>query len=83
MYFISEKLEDYVVQHTENEPELLRELSRETFQKILQPRMLSGHLQGRILSFLSKLIRPKKILELGTFTGYSAVSYTHLRAHET
>lgn len=73
MYFISEKLEDYVVQHTENEPELLRELSRETFQKILQPRMLSGHLQGRILSFLSKLIRPKKILELGTFTGYSAL----------
>ena len=73
MYFISEKLNDYVVQHTENEPELLRELSRETFQKILQPRMLSGHFQGRILSFLSKLIRPKKILELGTFTGYSAL----------
>ena len=61
MYFISEKLDDYVVQHTENEPELLRELSRETFQKMLQPRMLSGHFQGRILSFLSKLIRPKKI----------------------
>ena len=73
MYFISEKLNDYVVQHTENEPELLRELSRETFQKMLQPRMLSGHFQGRILSFLSKLIRPKKILELGTFTGYSAL----------
>lgn len=73
MYFISEKLEDYVVQHTENEPELLRELSRETFQKMLQPRMLSGHFQGRVLSFLSKLIRPKKILELGTFTGYSAL----------
>ena len=64
MYFISEKLDDYVVQHTENEPELLRELSRETFQKTLQPRMLSGHFQGRILSFFSKLIRPKKILEL-------------------
>ena len=48
MYFISEKLDDYVVQHTENEPELLRELSRETFQKMLQPRMLSGHFQGRI-----------------------------------
>ena len=73
MYFISEKLNEYVVQHTENEPELLRELSRETFKKILQPRMLSGHFQGRILSFLSKLIRPKKILELGTFTGYSAL----------
>jgi predicted O-methyltransferase YrrM len=73
VYFIPEKLDDYVVQHTENEPELLRELSRETFQKMLQPRMLSGHFQGRILSFLSKLIRPKKILELGTFTGYSAL----------
>lgn len=73
MYFIPEKLDDYVVKHTENEPELLRELSRETFQKMLQPRMLSGHFQGRILSFLSKLIRPKKILELGTFTGYSAL----------
>ncbi len=73
MYFISEKLDDYVVQHTENEPELLQELSRETFQKMLQPRMLSGHFQGRVLSFLSKLIRPKKILELGTFTGYSAL----------
>ena len=73
MYFISEKLNEYVVQHTENEPELLRELSRETFKKMLQPRMLSGHFQGRILSFLSKLIRPKKILELGTFTGYSAL----------
>ena len=73
MYFISEKLDDYVVQHTENEPELLRELSRETFQKMLQPRMLSGHFQGRNLSFLSKIIRPKKILELGTFTGYSAL----------
>ena len=59
MYFISEKLDDYVVQHTENEPELLRELSRETFQKCYN-QMFSGHFQGRILSFLSKLIRPKK-----------------------
>ena len=73
MHFISEKLDDYVVIHSEDEPALLKALTRETYQKILQPRMLSGHYQGRILSVLSKLIRPKTILELGTFTGYSAL----------
>jgi len=73
MYFISEKLDDYVVKHSEEEPALLKALTRETYQKILQPRMLSGHYQGRVLSMLSKLIRPKVILELGTFTGYSAL----------
>ena len=73
MHFISEKLDDYVVKHSEEEPALLAALTRETYQKILQPRMLSGHYQGRILSVLSKLIRPKAILELGTFTGYSAL----------
>ena len=73
MHFISEKLDDYVVKHSEEEPALLAALTRETYQKILQPRMLSGHYQGRILSVLSKLIRPKTILELGTFTGYSAL----------
>ena len=73
MNFISEKLDNYVVQHTENEPPLLKELSRATYQKVLQPRMLSGHYQGRILSLISKIIRPKKVLELGTFTGYSAL----------
>ena len=73
MYFISEKLDDYVVKHSEEEPALLKALTRETYQKILQPRMLSGHYQGRVLSVLSKLIRPKVILELGTFTGYSAL----------
>ena len=72
MHFISEKLDDYVVKHSEEEPALLKALTRETYQKVLQPRMLSGHYQGRILSVLSKLIRPKTILELGTFTGYSA-----------
>jgi len=71
--FISEKLDNYVVQHTENEPPLLKELSRVTYQKVLQPRMLSGHYQGRILSLISKIIRPKRVLELGTFTGYSAL----------
>lgn len=73
MHFIPEKLDDYVVNHSEKEPELLQQLNRETYQKILQPRMLSGHYQGRVLSILSKLIRPKNILEIGTYTGYSAL----------
>jgi len=73
MHFIPENLDDYVVSHSENEPELLQELNRETYQKILQPRMLSGHYQGRILSMFSKLVNPKNILEIGTYTGYSAL----------
>ena len=73
MHFISEKLDGYVVRHSEDEPVLLKALTRETYQKILQPRMISGHYQGRVLSVLSKLIRPKVILEIGTFTGYSAL----------
>ena len=73
MHFISQDLEDYIEQHSQNEPELLVQLNRETYQKVLQPRMLSGHFQGRVLSMLSKLIRPASILELGTYTGYSAL----------
>lgn len=73
MHFIPEKLDEYVVNHSEKEPELLQQLNRETYQKILQPRMLSGHYQGRVLSILSKLIHPKSILEIGTYTGYSAL----------
>lgn len=73
MHFIPEALDDYVVAHSENEPALLKALTRETYQKVLQPRMLSGHYQGRVLSMLSKLIRPKTILEIGTYTGYSAL----------
>jgi len=73
MHFIPEALDDYVVAHSENEPALLKALTRETYQKVLQPRMLSGHYQGRILSMLSKLITPKTILEIGTYTGYSAL----------
>lgn len=73
MHFISETLDDYVVAHSEKEPTLLQQLTRETYQKILQPRMLSGHFQGRILSILSKLVSPKTILEIGTYTGYSAL----------
>lgn len=73
MNFIPEKLDDYVVKHSEDEPELLQQLSRETHQKILQPRMLTGHYQGRVLSMISKLVKPKNILEIGTYTGYSAL----------
>lgn len=73
MHFISEELEDYAAQHSENEPDLLQKLNRETHQKILQPRMLSGHFQGRVLSMIAKLVNPKNILEIGTYTGYAAL----------
>lgn len=73
MHFISEELEDYIALHSENEPELLAALNKETHQKILQPRMLSGHYQGRVLSMLSKLVRPQHILEIGTYTGYATL----------
>lgn len=73
MHFISQHLEDYIEQHSEKEPALLAALNKETYQKILLPRMLSGHFQGRVLSMLSKLIRPLNILEIGTYTGYSAL----------
>ncbi len=73
MHFIPEALDQYVINHTQKEPDLLQRLTRETYQKILQPRMLSGPYQGRVLSMLSKLINPKNILEIGTYTGYSAL----------
>ena len=73
MYFLPEKLDDYIVSYSQEEPELLQQLTRETYQKILQPIMLSGPYQGRVLSMISKLINPKHILELGTFTGYSTL----------
>jgi predicted O-methyltransferase YrrM len=73
MHFISPELEDYIEQHSETEPALLAALNKETYQKILLPRMLSGHFQGRVLSMLAKLIRPLNILEIGTYTGYSAL----------
>jgi len=73
MDFLPEKINDYIESHSQPEPDLLQKLSRETWQKVLAPRMLSGHLQGRVLSMLSKLIQPKYILEIGTYTGYSAL----------
>ncbi|MGB2127940.1 MAG: O-methyltransferase [Flavicella sp.] len=74
MHFLPEKIDDYVVAHSQQEPELLQELNRETWQKVLNPRMLSGGFQGRLLAMISKLIQPKNILEIGTYTGYSALA---------
>ncbi len=73
MHFLSPSIEDYIRHHSEKEPELLRELTRETHLKVIQPRMITGHFQGRVLSMLAKLISPKYILEIGTYTGYSAI----------
>ncbi|HJN53999.1 MAG TPA: O-methyltransferase [Flavobacteriaceae bacterium] len=73
MEFISKKLSSYIKKHSAKESDLLKELSRETKLKILNPRMLCGSYQGRILSIISKLIQPKFILEIGTYTGYSAL----------
>jgi predicted O-methyltransferase YrrM len=73
MEFLDEKLEDYVNAHTSPESEILSDLNRQTHISVLQPRMLSGHLQGRTLSLFSKMIQPKRILEIGTYTGYSAI----------
>ena len=73
MEFLDEKLDKYVCAHSENEPLVLQELNRDTHVNILKPRMLSGHFQGRVLSLLSHMIQPKDILEIGTYTGYSAI----------
>ena len=73
MEFIKDELLEYCENFTEKESDLLKELNRETHLKIVSPRMLSGHLQGRFLSFLSKLVSPASILEIGTYTGYSAL----------
>lgn len=73
MELLPQRLDEYVVTHSQPEPELLQNLTRETWQKVLAPRMISGHFQGRVLSMLSKLCRPLNILEVGTFTGYSAL----------
>ncbi len=73
MHFLPEAIDQYAVLHSQKEPELLQALNNETWQTVLNPRMLSGAYQGRILSLVSKLIRPKNILEIGTYTGYSAL----------
>ena len=73
MDFISEKIAEYLSQNSDKEPEILSKLNKETHQKILQPRMLSGHLQGRFLSLISKIKSPFHILEIGTYTGYGTI----------
>lgn len=73
MEFLPEEIAQYAEKHSEAEPELLTELNRHTWANVLMPRMLSGHLQGRVLSMFSKLLQPKTILEIGTYTGYSAI----------
>ena len=73
MDFIDKNIENYSLAFTEKESDLLESLNRETYANVLNPRMLSGHLQGRFLSFLSNMIKPLNILEIGTYTGYSAL----------
>lgn len=75
MDFLPQEIEEYVAKHTEKEPAILAELNHETWEKVLIPRMLSGHIQGRVLSMLSHMIKPKNILEIGTYTGYSALCF--------
>ena len=73
MEFISEELNQYCLKHTAPETELLQKINRDTMANVMMPRMLSGHLQGRLLAMISQMIRPKRILEIGTYTGYSAL----------
>ena len=73
MHFLPEEIEDYAEKHSMPEPKILQELQKETWQKVLQPRMLSGHFQGRLLSLIAKLKAPQHILEIGTYTGYSTL----------
>jgi caffeoyl-CoA O-methyltransferase len=73
MEFLPDDIADYIEAHTAGESDLLKKINRETHAKVLKPRMLSGQLQGRYLSMISHLLKPKNILEIGTYTGYSAI----------
>lgn len=73
MEFINPEIQRYADKHTSSETELLSKIDRETNLQVLRPRMLSGHFQGRVLSMISKMVNPKRILEIGTYTGYSAI----------
>jgi predicted O-methyltransferase YrrM len=75
MEFLEEAIEAYVERYTTQESEVLKELNRETYSKVLIPRMLAGHLQGRVISMFSHMIRPRQVLEIGTYTGYSALCW--------
>jgi len=82
MDFLDEKLTAYVEAHTKKEPELLQKLNRETWARVIMPRMLSGHLQGQVLAMFSKMIQPRRILEIGTYTGYSALCLAEGLSHD-
>lgn len=73
MNFLPDQIDNYAVKHSQEEPQILKDLTKETWQKVLAPVMLSGHYQGRVLSMISKLVQPLHILEIGTYTGYSAL----------
>src|ERR1700744_250671 len=73
MEILPDDLQRYLEDHCDPEPEALQKINRETYLKVLKPHMLSGHYQGRLLSFLSKMMQPKRILEIGTFTGYATI----------
>jgi len=82
MEFLADALQSYCELHSSDESELLKKLNRTTYAQVLQPRMLSGHLQGRFLSMVSALVKPKSILEIGTYTGYSALCLAEGLAEE-
>ena len=73
MEFIPEAIDNYVKEHSDQESELLQKINRETYARVMMPRMLSGHVQGRVLSMLSHMMKPEVIVEVGTYTGYSAL----------
>ncbi len=73
MEFIDKKIEEYALAHSQPESDILKKLNRETHANVMMPRMLSGHMQGNLLSMISKMIQPKQILEIGTYTGYSGI----------
>jgi predicted O-methyltransferase YrrM len=74
MEFLPKEIDNYVLRHTPKESDILYQINRETHLKVMQPRMLSGHFQGQLLKFLVEMIQPKSILEIGTYTGYSAIA---------
>ncbi|MBN8697189.1 MAG: O-methyltransferase [Bacteroidetes bacterium] len=73
MEFIDENIEQYALAHSQPENSVLSKLNRETHAKVMQPRMLSGHMQGNFLAMISKMVKPDRVLEIGTYTGYSAI----------
>ena len=83
MHFLPEKIDNYCVSNSQQEPKILQQLTRETWQKVLNPRMLSGAFQGRVLTMLTKLINPKNILEIGTYTGYSTLCFAEGISNES